>query len=972
MSVRGMPGRRVWRWLAGRYLPVLLAGALMVLPSTATIAQSALPSDAQLELLRNLTPEQREAIMRELGAGGTSSATPAGSSAQSGAVTPPDLDQALRRMSPDQLRALLIPSLKPGDTVLLEVDFPGRLTRLQPAPTVGAQVPNSAGPPGAGDAQSMQRADTQRNVVETTLTVTERDKLAKLIELLRSRNPYVLDSEGRLLLPGFPVDGIQLSGLNEEQATKRLQAVPELAQLEVRLTFLPLKRTGARGLRPYGYELFNKGGSAFAPAAEAPVPADYVVGAGDRIDVQLYGNENRNLALVVGRDGRISFPELGPIRVGGQRFSAVKSTIESRVAKQMIGVNASVSIGESRGIRVFVLGEARNPGSYTVSGLATVTTALVAAGGITEIGSMRDIQLKRQGAIVRRLDLYDLLLRGDTANDAKLLPGDAIFIPPVGATVALDGEVKRPAIYELKGQTALADVIALAGGFTVDADATHVSLTRVDAERRRVVMDVDLTTAAARNTTASNGDILRVNRLRPQIDEGVVTRGHLHRPGVHAWRPDLRISDVIPTIDELRPGADLHYVLIRRELPPDRRIAVFSADLEAAMRSPGSEKDIPLQPRDEITVFDFELGRARVIRPLLDELRLQSQASQPTEIVRVTGRVKVPGEYPLEPGMRIADLVRAGGGLEDSAYVGEAELTRYEVNGSDGQTAELRDINLEAALRGDNTANLELQAFDSLIVKEVPEWGVKEEVAVEGEVRFPGRYSIRRGETLRSILERAGGLTQLAFPEGAVFTREELREREQKQLDQLGQRLQGDLATLALQGAAANQAQAGTALSVGQSLLAQLQSTKAVGRLVIDVNRVLTGPVGGVGDIVLRSGDRLMIPKRRQEVTVLGEVQNATSHFYRPDLERDDYIALSGGTTRKADRGRIYVVRADGSVVGRNSSGWFRRASNIDIRPGDTVVVPLDTERIPRLPFWTAVTQILYNIAIAAAAVKTF
>jgi protein involved in polysaccharide export with SLBB domain len=275
-------------------------------------------------------------------------------------------------------------------------------------------------------------------------------------------------------------------------------------------------------------------------------------------------------------------------------------------------------------------------------------------------------------------------------------------------------------------------------------------------------------------------------------------------------------------------------------------------------------------------------------------------------------------------------------------------------------------------LSGDTSADLLLQPFDFLNVKEVPEWSEQEQVTLLGEVRFPGNFPIQRGETLRSVLDRAGGLTGLAFPSGSVFTRRELRDREQEQIDRLADRLQSDLASAALRAAAANQGQAGQALTVGQSLLTQLKATKAVGRLVIDLNDVLNSPVGSAHDIVLREGDLLVIPKQKQEVTVIGEVQNNTSHFYRENLTRDDYIGLSGGATRKADRGRIYIVHADGSVVSSESAGWFRRSGQVAMRPGDTIVVPLDTERMPALPMWQAVTSILYNLAIAAAAVNSF
>jgi protein involved in polysaccharide export with SLBB domain len=243
---------------------------------------------------------------------------------------------------------------------------------------------------------------------------------------------------------------------------------------------------------------------------------------------------------------------------------------------------------------------------------------------------------------------------------------------------------------------------------------------------------------------------------------------------------------------------------------------------------------------------------------------------------------------------------------------------------------------------------------------------------LRGEVRFPGQYSIKRGETLKSVITRAGGLTEYAFPDGSIFSREELKKREQEQLDLLATRLQNDLVTLALQGAAANQTNAAAALSVGQTLLSQIRTSEAVGRLVIDLPRALRGEIGSTADIVLRGGDTLLVPRYQQEVTVIGEVQNATSHLYRPELSRDDYISLSGGNTKKADRDKIYVVRANGSVVSAEGNRWFRNGSRVAIKPGDTIVVPLDTERLPVLPFWQTVAQIVANLTISAAAINSF
>ena len=928
----------------------LLAVLLMLAGSLPARAQ--VPTAEQIELLRTMSPEDREALMEQLGISPANIEQMSGAGAQ-GTESRRD---TRRQESTDRevLSGTRVPvdkSLKPEDSVLIDIDF-----KKDKPPQVESQGPGLP-------------TITVPAEPAPLLEPSERLELQALIDRVRARNPYQLDASGALLLPGF--EPIMLAGLDDEQATHRLRAVNAFLRIEVKLTKLPVRKLGVGGLKPFGYELFKESAASFAPVTDIPVPSDYIVGPGDQLVVQLFGSQNRTLRLSVGRDGRINFPELGPINVGGQSFVRVAADIEQRVERQMIGVRASVAMGDTRSIRVFVMGEANRPGSYTVSGLGTITSALYAAGGLKSFGSLRDIQLKRAGAVVRRLDLYDLLLRGDTTGDAKLLSGDVIFIPPVVSTVAVDGEVHRPAIYEIKGPTTIADIVRLAGGMTAEADPGRAALVRVNDALRRVVVDVPLVNSQGKGELLRNGDSLRVLRLRPTLDQGVTLEGHVFRPAPVAWREGMRLTDVIGSVDELRPNADINYVLIRRELPPDRRMVMLSVDLAAALREPNSRKNVVLMPRDRLIVFDTEAGRQQLLNPLLEEVRRQSRIDQPSEIVRIDGRVKERGDYPLEPGMHVSDLLRAGGGLQDAAYGAKAELTRYRIT-ADVRTTQLVEVDLAAILHGDESADLLLQPFDFLNVKEVPEWSEQEQITLVGEVRFPGAYPIQRGETLRSVLDRAGGLTALAFPSGSVFTRVELKEREQQQIDRLAERMQGDLAVMAMQAAAANQGQAGQALTVGQSLLSQLKAAKAVGRLVIDLNAVLASPVRSPVDVVLREGDQLIIPKQKQEVTVIGEVQNTTSHFYRESLSRDDYIGLSGGITRKADEDRIYVVRADGSVISNENGGWFRRSGQVAMRPGDTVVVPLDTERMPALPLWQAVTGILYNLAIAAAAVNSF
>lgn len=843
------------------------------------------------------------------------------------------------------------------------------------AATSSAMAPSAAQNVTAGGYAQLPLDCTGEPNCDTTqqfrpeLTDEQKKRRQDLIDLIRSKNPYQLSRDGVLLLPGFAP--VPLAGLTEQLATLRLGTEPALRDLFIRVTKLPLTRTGPTALKPFGYDLFDRPISTFAPATNVPVPADYVLGPGDEIDVQLYGSRNMNFKLVVGRDGRVSFPEIGPVGVAGQTFPNVQAQLQARIERQMIGVHASITMGDTRTIRVFVLGYAKNPGSYAISGLGTITSALFAAGGVQTVGSLRDIQLKRRGEVVRQLDLYEMLIHGNTTDDARLLPGDVIFIPPVGPTISVDGEVHRPAIYETRSESTIADVVRLAGGLTAEADTSRVALTRIDAGLHRVVLQVDLSGGTGQSEVVRNGDMLRVARLRPTLDAGVMIEGYVYTPGAYAWRPGLRLTDVLHSVDDLKPNADLHYILIRRELPPDRRITVLSADLEQALRAPRSPADLLLMARDRITVFDLQSSRDRVIQPLLEDLKLQSNIGLPNDVVRIDGSTNVPGEYPYQAGMTVRDLIRAGGGLSDSAYGGTAELTRYEVVNGEARHTELIEVDLAAVLRGDPGANLQLEPFDTLSIKQVQAWADQESIMLRGEVKFPGTYSIKPGETLKSILLRAGGLTQYAFPEGSVFTRKELKVREQKELDMLAARMQQDIAFVALEGSVANQGGAAGALSVGQNLLFQLRQAKAVGRLVINLQRLLRSPAGSPYDVVVRDGDQLIVPKFEQEVTVIGEVQSATSHLYRPGLSRNDYIALSGGATARADNSRVYVVRPDGSVV-PTRGGWFRNSANVGIEPGDTIVVPLNAEHMPPLPLWQAVSQILYNVAIAVLAVHEF
>jgi polysaccharide export outer membrane protein len=884
------------------------------------------------------------------------------------------------------------PELRAGDYVLIDLT-PVELAAPDgslSSPAGGAAAPNTPQTPANAAAANAAGASGGTNQFKTNPPVSDfgrmrldrtpktpeqLEKTGRIRDVILRGNPYKLNRFGVLEIPGLP--SIPLAGLTADEATRRLSADPDLRDFAVKLTLLRLGGLDDEGVKPFGYDLFEGAPSTFAPVKDIQVPSDYIVGPGDTLNIQLYGNEPASYTLTVGRDGRINFPKLGPIQISGMGFDSARSSIEHRVAQQLIGSQVSVTMGDLRSIRVFVLGEVEKPGSYTVSGLSTMTNALLVSGGVQRVGSLRNIELKRNGRLVSVLDLYDLLMRGDTSGDRQLMAGDVIFIPPIGPTATVYGAVRRPAIYEMKKEKTVLDLINMAGGLAPDADEKTAQMERIEPSRLRMMRNIDLTAHAGRATEIANGDKLRVPVIRPTLENSVELSGDVFRPGAFQFRQGLRLSDVLSSFDDLQPNADRHYVMVRRQIPPEQKIEIISADLELALGARGSNADPLLQPRDKIIVFDLTANRARLVMPVIADLELQASAISPAKVVSVTGEVKVPGRYPLEPGMHVSDLIRAGGSLEDSAYIGEAELTRSDVTDGKERQTDLVAIDLAGIRRGDPGADVQLRPYDVLLIKKTPQWEEPGSIILGGEVRYPGKYPIHRGETLLSALRRAGGLTDLAFDSGTVFIRDELKQREKEQLELLSNRLQSDLAALSLEAlttsAATNGsggANAAQGLAIGQQLIEQLRNTKPVGRLVINIRQVLNGKVGGFGDVVLRDGDVLLVPKKTQEITVLGEVQAPNSHIFQVGLTRNDYIAKSGGTTQKADKKRIYVVRANGDVVS-GRSGWFRRTQNIEMQPGDTIVAPLDTERIRGLPLWTSVTTIIYNLAVALLAVRS-
>lgn len=761
-------------------------------------------------------------------------------------------------------------------------------------------------------------------------------------------------------------------------------------------------------LKAFGYAIFAGQPTTFAPVNNAPVPGNYRIGAGDTVLVQLFGQESVNHTLVVDREGRITIPRFGPLTVAGLSYDELKELIRNQVNTRMIGMQAAVSMGELRSMQIFVLGEAYQPGAFTVSSLTTISQALMASGGVSDIASLRNVQLKRAGETIVEFDLYDLLINGDASADRILQPGDAVFIPSRGPMVAVKGEVVRPALYELKANETLADAIRFAGG---PAAAAHLPTVRVQGVRngQRQVLTVD---ASVNGTQAlRDGDQVHIPRVAEVLDNAITVTGAVSRSGAFEWRQGIRVNDILrsPTQD-LLPDADLNYGLIIRQSTESFELRLYQFDVASAMRGDAAH-NLALQPRDELIIFSrfsteasrieagfasaerkqaveekmadmqaenqqlpereraraaelvvyAENSRRELLKRVFARLRAQGQGDGSGRSVRVSGEVRFPAEYPMVENASVAGYIAAAGGLRDSAFLGRAEITRTVLEGDVANTDHVA-FNLYDAILG--STEVELRPRDQINVFRIPEWQNTVDVVLEGEVRFPGTYAVRRGETLRDVIERAGGLTQYAFVEGAVFTREEIREQERLRLQALSEELRQEMASISLtEGGVTNYSEL-------NQLLNDLTGSEPVGRLVVNLADILRGETSR--DIEIRDGDRLVIPGMRSTISIIGEVQVASTYRYDERLSVRDYLERSGGVKRRADDKRIFVVRADGSVVPYSQRrGWFSSNNRVELMPGDTIVVPLNTSYKDNIQLWATSTQILYQMAVAIAAINS-
>ena len=621
----------------------------------------------------------------------------------------------------------------------------------------------------------------------------------------------------------------------------------------------------------YGMSFFRNPPSTFAPGNAIPVGPDYVIGPGDSFRIDVWGMVQGTWNVTVDRNGQVAIPTVGTLGVAGLTFDQLKSTISRELNKYYAGFEMNITMGQLRSIKVYVTGNAKKPGAYTLSALSTLVNALLSCGGPSETGTLRDIVVNRNGKAVARFDMYDFLMKGDKTKDIRLQPEDVIHINRVGPLAAIVGNVRVPAIYELKKETAISDLLEMAGGLTYTGFNGRVQVYRVTNNEYRSILEGDLMDLAAK---------------------------------------------------------------------PDKNFALADGDF--------------------VRVFSVVEKR---------------------NVMTISGPVAKPGQYGVEPGKTtVRDvLLRAGGLLYYAAD--EGEITRVKPSPKGPVTTRIL-VNLRKAMAGDPAHNVPFELNDYLFVRSVPEWDLYKAVAIAGEVKYPGTYTIKKGETLSSLIARAGGYTDRAYLRGAQFTRVSVKKLQEEQNRRMVDELETELLSVSVNEMSA-------ALSAEEAKLTQfeadqkrklidkLKNLKAAGRVILKLD-VPDKMKGTPWDLELEEGDAVYVPANPHTVQVMGAVLNPTAFVYQPGLGVGDYIRMAGGYTRSASPGRIYLLKVDGTAVRLDTGGsWPFGKPNSghgmivrSLEPGDAIIVPQKVQSYKGLRNTRDWVDVIFKIAMSAAAVN--
>ncbi len=767
----------------------------------------------------------------------------------------------------------------------------------------------------------------------------------------------------------------------------------------------------------YGANLFRTSPSTFAPLDLTPVPSDYVIGPDDELRIRVWGQVNFQSNLRVDRAGEIYLPQVGPVHVAGLQYSELDGHLRSAIGRVYRNFDLTADVGQIRAIQVYVSGQAQQPGMYTISSLSTLVDAIFASGGPTIAGSMRQIQVRRNGTVVTSFDLYQLLIGGDKSKDVKLQSGDVIYIPPVGAEVAVTGSIRQAAIYEVLPGETLKELLADAGGASALASESRISIERTDAQKARQAMEVSFDTTGLA-TPLQDGDLVRVYAIVPQYQKTVILRGNLANPGRFAWHEGMHLSELIPDRESLvtrnywwrraqlgLPEPEFEPMLESETLHQPQGNAPVTVNRSgltrlggnyggtspmvqgipgnqtqaAMMGSPNANQLDQLNQQSAAAFFDQSSRPVQGDASQLDGL-LQGNNQQSSLSAEQRG-----GSTSLA-----AEQVNGGANAQWPGYRNKVQKLAPEIDWNYAVIERLDPETLKEKLipfdlgklvqQHDTSQDLALEPGDVVTIFSeadirIPLGQQTKFVRLDGEFVHAGVYSVKPGETLRELVEQAGGITPNAYLYGSEFTRESTRAIQQARLDEYVQsldvRIQHSNLALAASNQATQQPTAGEQAQASErELLARMRQIRATGRIVLQFKPNSTG-VASVPDLPLEDGDHFIIPSVPASVNVVGAVYDQNSFLYEQQRRVGTYLQMAGGPTKDADKKREFVIRADGEVVSFATTHglWGNDFENLRMNPGDTVVVPEKTFKPSSMRGVLDYSQLFSQLALGAASV---
>lgn len=788
------------------------------------------------------------------------------------------------------------------------------------------------------------------------LTPTKREYLLQLKSQFEASNPFTLDARGYLNLPGLA--SVMISGLTVDEASYRLRSEESLDGFIVGVTAMPIDGNTRNNLELFGVNLFNNQTSSQSDYfSTQSLPDLYQIGVGDRVLVQLYGSQNRSEILTVNNEGAINIFGIGPIHIIGVSNQNLNSYIDGQISGLMVGTKVNATVVSSRPIEVFIIGAVNSPGSVLVSAFSTLTDALIAAEGIVNQASLRNIVVIRNGEEIN-IDLYDFIISGDSSADPRLLQGDTILVNLADTLVGVFGQVRRESIYEVIPGTTSADLIEMAGGVNGIADINSSVIERLGGNG--VAQSIALSMISEGGF--QDGDFIRIPTISSTLADSVTIVGGHVSEGINPWREGDRLLDVIGPRESLTGNVDMSYILIRRQPLVGGDIEYLMANLSVAFDDPDSSDNLFLEDRDTIYLFTASVRRSSIINPLVTELRyissINTSSTDIDNVVSMSGHVYFPSEYPLTNMMTLSDLIAASGGTRDGVDLFSFSILRLKNEGS---------IQNQEIISIDDYQNTEyrLMPGDTVSVLPLSNWGAPKSIELLGEVQRPGMYMIKDGESLGNVIDRAGGFTQEAFLSGVFYQREVLMEREMSTKELLLLQIQAQLTSVAVASDDAMQAMVFT-----QNILNQYAAQVPLGRLSFSN---INSYEDQIRSVVAMDQDVIYVPEQPSSVSVFGEVRVPSSHFYSAGRTIEDYINLAGSYSATADSRGVIVIKSDGSVVPMPQRRLlFNR--EIQVEAGDTILVPpdLNVNLQRNLSLATNITQIIYQMAVAAAAVHSF